>query len=83
MPPDAFGAASFDAGALPEILAAHALHEVSEVRDAFGYASGALVYRLRLPPRGSASNRPGDAAFSGPALPADLKGMSPLGVATT
>ena len=41
VPPDAFGAASFDAGALPEIFAAHAVHEVSEVRDALSYASGA------------------------------------------
>src|SRR5262249_36333441 len=55
VPPDVFGAASFDAGALPERLAAHALHEVSEIRDAFGYASGALVYHLHLPPRGSAT----------------------------
>ncbi len=75
-PPDAFGAASFDAGSLPEILAAHALHEVSEVRDAFGYASGALVYRLSLQPRASATIGlllP----LSGPALPAALQGMSP------
>jgi F5/8 type C domain len=76
-PPDVFGAASFDAGALPEILAAHALREVSEVRDAFGYASGALVYRLRLPLRGSATIGLVMPLFSGPALPADLKGMSP------
>src|SRR5205085_3308835 len=75
--PDAFGAASFDSGALPELLAAGALHEVSEVRDAFGYASGALVYRLRLPPRESATFGLVMPLFSGPALPADLQGMSP------
>src|SRR5712691_7022434 len=77
VPPEAFGAVSFDAGALPEILAAQALHEVSEVRDAFGYASGALVYRLRLPPLGSATTGLVMPLFSGPALHADLKGMSP------
>jgi F5/8 type C domain len=74
--PDAFGAASFDAGSLPELLAANAWPEASEVRDAFGYASGALVYRLRLPPHGSATTGlliP----LSGPALPAELTGMSP------
>jgi hypothetical protein len=75
--PDAFAAASFDAGSLlPELLAANALREMSEVRDAFGYASGALVYRLRLPPRGGATTGlliP----LSGPALTTDLNGMSP------
>src|SRR5262249_7530900 len=73
VPPDAFGAASFDAGTLPEILAANTLREVSEVRDAFGYASGALVYRLRLPPRGSATIGLAMPPFSGQALYADLK----------
>src|SRR5262249_46921491 len=77
VPPDAFGAASFDAGTLPEILAAHTLHEVSEVRDAFGYASGALVDRRRLPPRGSATLGLVMPLFSGLALSADLQGMSP------
>src|SRR5205807_329129 len=48
-----------------------------EVRDAFGYASGALVYRLRLPPRESATFGLVMPLFSGPALPADLQGMSP------
>jgi F5/8 type C domain len=74
--PDAFGAASFDAGSLPELLAANAWPEAPEVRDAFGYASGALVYRLRLPPHEGATTGlliP----LSGPALSAELTGMSP------
>ena len=53
--PDAFSAASFDAGLLPELLVTNTWREVSEVRDAFGYASGALVYRLHLPPHGGAT----------------------------
>jgi hypothetical protein len=77
VPPDMFGAASFDAGALPELLAAHALREVSGVHDAFGYASGALVYRRRLLPRANATLGLVMPLFSGPAQPADLTGMSP------
>jgi hypothetical protein len=74
--PDAFSAASFDAGMLPELLATNTWREVSEVRDAFGYASGALVYRLQLPPHGSATT--GLAIpLSGPARPAALAGISP------
>jgi hypothetical protein len=75
--PDAFGAASFDAGPLPEMLAARAWGDVSNVRDAFGYASGALVYRLHLPPHGGATTGLLMPLFSGPALPADLAGLSP------
>jgi F5/8 type C domain len=74
--PDAFSAASFDAGLLPEMFAANTWRAVSEVHDAFGYASGALVYRLQLPPRGGATTGlliP----LSGPASPAELKGLSP------
>jgi hypothetical protein len=77
MPPHAFGAASFDAGTLPEILATHAWREVSEVHDTFGYASGALVYHLRLPPRGSTMIGLVIPLFSGLALSADRTGMSP------
>src|SRR5207248_5774075 len=77
VPPDTFGAAAFDAGALPELLAAHALRDVSEVRDAFGYASGVLVYRRRLQPHESVTIGLVLPLFAGPALPADLKGMSP------
>jgi hypothetical protein len=75
--PHAFGAASFDAGILPEILAANALREVSEVHDTFGYASGALVYHLRLPPGGSAMIDLFIPLSSGPFLSADHTGMSP------
>lgn len=74
------GAASFEAGALPALLAANALREVSEVHDTFGYASGALVYRLRLLPRGSFTVGLVAPLFSGPsglALSADRTGMSP------
>ena len=75
--PAAFGAASFDAGSLPELLAANALPAVSEVHDAFGFASGALVYRLHLPPRGSATTGLVLPLFAGPARPADLAGTLP------
>jgi hypothetical protein len=75
--PDAFAASSFDAGSLPELLATHAWREVAEVRDTFGYASGALVYRLHLPPRGSATTGLLMPLFSGAALPIDLTGLSP------
>ena len=74
--PDAFSAASFDAGALPELLATNTWREVSEVHDAFGYASGALVYRLYLPPHGGATIGL-VIPLSGPAQSADLTGMSP------
>jgi hypothetical protein len=74
--PDAFGAASFDAGSLPEMLAANVWPEASEVRDTFGYASGALVYRLHLPPRGGATTGL-LCPLSGPAGAAELNGISP------
>ena len=48
----------------------------SEVHDAFGYASGALVYRLRLPPRGDATIGLVLPLFPGPQLSSDLAGMS-------
>jgi hypothetical protein len=76
MQPDAFTAASFDAGSIPELFAANAWPAASEVRDTFGYASGALVYRLHLPPHGGATIgllMP----LAGPALPADLQGLTP------
>ena len=75
LPPEAFGATSFDAGALPELLATNAWHQASEVRDASGYASGALVHRRHLAPRESATIglvMP----LAGPALPAELTGMA-------
>ncbi len=74
--PDAFSAASFDAGSIPELLAANAWREASEVHDDLGYASGALMYRLRLPPHGGATTGL-LVPLSGPAVPAELKGMSP------
>jgi hypothetical protein len=74
--PEAFSAASFDAGLLPEMLAANTWRAVSEVHDAFGYASGALVYHLHLPPRGGATTGL-FIPLSGPAKPVELRGMSP------
>jgi hypothetical protein len=73
---DAFSAVSFDAGVLPEMFAANTWRQMSELYDVFGFGSGALVYRLHLPPRGSATTGlliP----LSGPASPADLKGLLP------
>jgi hypothetical protein len=75
--PDAFRAASFDAGWPPEILAADTWPAGSEVSDAFGYASGALVYRLHLPPRGGATVGTLMPLHPGPARPADSTGISP------
>jgi hypothetical protein len=66
--PDQVAAVSFDAGQIPELLAHHALPSTSRVSDDFGYASGALVYRVRLPAGGHAAfallvplTRPGSA----------------------
>ena len=75
--PDVFGAASFDAGGLPEMLATNTWPAASEVRDTFGYASGALSYRLHLPPRGGATVGILMPLHSGPARPPDLTGLSP------
>jgi hypothetical protein len=76
-PPDAFGAAAFDAGSLPEMLATHAWPETSQVHDAFGYASGALVYHLHLPPRGDAVIGLVLPRYSGARLSEELTGLSP------
>jgi hypothetical protein len=75
--PDAFSAASFDAGTLPELLAAGIWPEALTVHDVFGYASGALVYRWHLPPHGDAVAGLWLPWFSEPAPPADLPGRSP------
>ena len=75
--PDAFSAASFDAGMLPEMLATKTWRAVSEVHDVFGYASGVLVYHLHLPPRESATTGLLMPLLSGPALSGALKGISP------
>jgi hypothetical protein len=75
--PDAFGAVSFDGGSLPEMLATGAWGEASEVRDAFGYASGALVYRLHLPPHGGATTGLLMPLGSGSALHLDRNSLSP------
>ena len=75
--PDAFSAASFDAGGLPEMLAANTWPTVSKVQDALGFASGALVYRLYLLPRGGATTGTLMSLHSGPARPADVPGLSP------
>ncbi len=75
--PDAFGAASFDAGSLPELLAAGAWGAASEVRDVFGYASGALVYHLHLPAHDAATINLVMPLFSGSPLPDELPDLSP------
>jgi hypothetical protein len=75
--PDSFGAASFDAGSLPELLAANALPAVSVVRDASGYASGALLYRLHLPAHSSTTIGLMLPLFSGMTRPTDLASISP------
>jgi F5/8 type C domain len=73
---DAFSAASFDAGMLPEMFAANTWRQTSALSDAFGYGAGALVYHLHLPPHGIATTglvMP----LSGPAGPARLNGLLP------
>jgi hypothetical protein len=76
VPPNAFAATSFDAGSLPAMLAANAWPEASQVHDAFGYASGALVYHLHLLPRGKATIGLVMPLYSGPPPSSDLAGMS-------
>jgi F5/8 type C domain len=49
-PPDAFGAAAFDRGAVTHYLRSGDVPPDQAVSDAFGYASGALRYDLELPP---------------------------------
>jgi hypothetical protein len=51
--PDRVGAFSSDPAALPKLLARSAWIEANRAHDAFGYASGALVYELELPPHAS------------------------------
>lgn len=51
--PDKIGAFASDPAALPKLLARSAWHEANRAHDAFGYASGALGYKLDLPPHGS------------------------------
>jgi hypothetical protein len=76
-PPDAFAAVPFDGGSIPERLAADALPAAERVRDAFGYASGALVYRLHLPPHGSATIGLWAPLTAEPAAAVELGGLSP------
>lgn len=51
--PDHFGAARFEHGPITGFLAAGKLPVQDQVTDPFGYASGALEYRIDLPPQGS------------------------------
>ncbi len=53
--PDKVGAFSSDPAALPRLLARSAWVESNRAHDGFGYASGALGYKLDLPPHGSRS----------------------------
>ncbi len=50
MKPDQFIAMKFDAGQIPQRLMHRPWLKANHVHDAFGFASGALVYRLSLPP---------------------------------
>lgn len=54
-PPTEFFAAPFDAGNIPELLAAPRRPDAQAVDDAAGFASGALLYRLELPAHGAHS----------------------------
>jgi hypothetical protein len=49
-PPDGFGAAAFEQGAITDYLKTGTLPSHTQVSDAFGYASGALRYALDLAP---------------------------------
>ena len=73
--PDGIGAFSSDPVALPKLLARSAWAEANRAHDAFGYASGALGYKLDLPPHGS---RTIDLVvpLSGSAARPDLRGIS-------
>jgi F5/8 type C domain-containing protein len=46
--PDRFVASTFDAGQVPALLTHPTLSNTTSVHDDFGYASGALLYRLQL-----------------------------------
>jgi len=50
--PDKVGAFASDPAALPKLLARSAWVDATRAHDAFGYASGALGYKLDLPPHG-------------------------------
>ncbi|HKA45493.1 MAG TPA: hypothetical protein VKF40_26135, partial [Burkholderiales bacterium] len=51
--PDEVIAAGFDAGNVPELLAMPRPAPATSVKDEAGFASGLLLYRLALPPRGN------------------------------
>jgi hypothetical protein len=53
--PDRVFAADFDAGNVPELLAQAAEPRAQAVTDETGFASAALLYRLKLPPHKSRS----------------------------
>jgi hypothetical protein len=52
--PDAAGASSFDADAIPSRLAGEGWSAQRQVEDGFGFASGALAYDVTLAPHASA-----------------------------
>ncbi len=51
-PPDHVGLSTFDGGGFPDQPAPSSGAAASQVEDPNGFASAALVYQLRLPPRG-------------------------------
>lgn len=52
-PPDEIAAFSADPAALPKVLGRSGWAGAKRGHDAFGYASGAIGYKLQLPPHGS------------------------------
>lgn len=50
--PDAFVAARFEAGHILDQVGGAQTAAAQKLEDAFGYASGALVYQVKLPPHG-------------------------------
>ncbi|HEX6135890.1 MAG TPA: discoidin domain-containing protein [Longimicrobiales bacterium] len=66
--PDTFGAATFDAGGvIRSLVRGHVPGRGKDVTDPFGHASGALAYRLSLPPGESQ-----DIVLTAPLAPARL-----------
>ena len=52
-PPERFGASTFDEGMITDFLTDGRMPPQNKISDPFGYASGALMYRLRLDPHAS------------------------------
>ncbi|HJV95606.1 MAG TPA: discoidin domain-containing protein, partial [Albitalea sp.] len=68
--PDAVVASAFDAGSLIEQIAAGTAKPATQLHDESGFASGAMLYTLRLPPRGTRSVEVAAALTGAPGMPA-------------